>query len=198
MDLPARSAQVHRETSETSVSVELNLDTKPTCESDTGIGFLDHMLDLFSRHGRFGMKVVCDGDLYIDDHHSVEDTGITLGRAFREALGDKEYITRYGHAYVPMDDVLVRAVVDLSGRFYFHCEANFERDRVGDLSTEMVRHFWYSFAEHARCNLHVEVLYGHNTHHQIEGIFKAVTRALRQAVRRDPAHGRVASTKGTL
>ena len=193
-----RSASVERETNETSISVELRLDDADIYANDTGVGFLDHMLDLFAKHGGFGLRVKCDGDLEVDDHHSVEDVGIALGSAFRKALGDKAFIRRYGHAYVPMDAALARAVVDLSGRFYLHFEADFARERVGDLSVEMVEHFWYSFAEHAACNLHISVLYGKNTHHQIEAIFKAVARALREAVHRDAAHGRTPSTKGSL
>ena len=193
-----RTAELDRRTRETDIAIRLNLDGDGSYENHTGVGFLDHMLDLFARHGSFDLTVRCNGDLHIDDHHTVEDVGIALGRAFAEALGDKAFIARYGHAYVPMDDALARAVVDLSGRFYLHFDAAFARTRVGDLSTEMVRHFWYAFAEHSRCNLHLSVLYGENTHHQIEALFKAAARALRAAVHRDAAHGRVASTKGTL
>ena len=197
-DFGPRSASVTRETNETSVSVELRLDDERSYVNQTGVGFLDHMLDLFAKHGGFGLRVECDGDLEVDDHHSVEDVGIALGTAFKEALGEKAFIRRYGHAYVPMDAALARAVVDLSGRFYLHFDADFARDRVGDLSVEMVEHFWYSFAEHAACNLHISVLYGKNTHHQIEAIFKAAARALRDAVQRDVSFSRTASTKGTL
>lgn len=197
-DLRPRSASVDRETGETKVHVELHLDEPGRFDGETGIGFLDHMLDLFANHGQFGLRVDCDGDLEVDDHHSVEDVAITLGRAFKQALGDKSFIRRYGHAYVPMDAALARAVVDLSGRFYLHFQAEFSRERIGDLSVEMVEHFWYSFAEHAACNLHVEVLYGKNTHHQIEAIFKATARALRDAVHRDVAFSQTPSTKGTL
>lgn len=198
MELPERTARVRRETAETNVIAEINLDQPGSYSHDTGIGFMDHMLDLFARHSGISIELSCDGDLYIDDHHTVEDVGITLGQAISEALGDKEYIARYGHVYVPMDDVLARAVLDLSGRFYFHFEADFDRDQVGDLSTEMVHHFWYSLAEHARCNLHMSVLYGHNAHHKVEALFKAGARAFRQAIRREASHGRVASTKETL
>ena len=197
-DFPPRRAEVDRTTAETAVSVRIDLDGTGTFDHATGVGFLDHMLDLFAKHGGFDLTVRCEGDLHVDDHHTVEDVGITLGQAFREALGDKQYIARYGHAYVPMDDVLARAVVDLSGRFYLHVTCDFARPSVGDLSTEMVRHFWYSFAEQVGCNLHVDVLHGTNTHHQVEAIFKSVARALRVAVARHEAHGRVASTKGTL
>ncbi|MGI9176028.1 MAG: imidazoleglycerol-phosphate dehydratase HisB [Rhodothermales bacterium] len=193
-----RTAQCTRETAETRVALELNLDGSGRYQNATGLGFLDHMLDLFAKHGQFDLDVRCEGDLHVDDHHTAEDVGITLGEAFREALGDKAHIARYGHAYVPMDEALARSVVDLSGRFFLHFDASFSRDIVGDLSTEMVRHFWYSFAEHARINLHVTLLYGENAHHQVEAIFKAVARSLRMAVRRDAAHARVASTKGAL
>jgi imidazoleglycerol-phosphate dehydratase len=197
-DFEPRAASVERTTAETSVSVQLGLDAPADYENDTGIGFLDHMLDLFAKHGGFALHLHCDGDLHVDDHHTVEDVAITLGQAFAAALGDKAYITRYGHAYVPMDEALARAVVDLSGRVHPHIDASFDREQVGDLSTEMVAHFWRSFAEHVRCNLHVTVLYGCNAHHKIEAMFKAVARALRTAVRRDAAQDAVASTKGTL
>ena len=197
-DFDARGASVVRETSETSVRIELQLDQAATYKNETGIGFLDHMLDLFAKHGGFGLQTFCDGDLHVDEHHTVEDVAISLGDAFREALGDKTFIRRFGHAYVPMDDALARATVDLSGRFYLHYRADFDRDRVGDLSVEMVEHFWHAFAEHARCNLHIEALYGKNAHHKIEAVFKAVSRALRDAVRRDPSFARMPSTKGAL
>lgn len=197
-DFGPRSAAVERDTNETKVRVELRLDEDAAYANDTGVGFLDHMLDLFAKHSGFGLRVTCDGDLEIDDHHSVEDVAIALGTAFKQALGEKAFIRRYGHAYVPMDAALARAVVDLSGRFYLHFEADFARERVGDLSVEMVEHFWYSFAEQAACNLHISVLYGKNTHHQIEAIFKATAQALRAAVRRDVSFSRTPSTKGTL
>lgn len=194
----ARSATVVRTTNETDVRVDLTLDGSDTYENDTGVGFLDHMLDLFAKHGGFGLRVSCDGDLHIDDHHTTEDIAITLGQAFRKALGEKAHITRYGHAYVPMDETLARTVVDLSGRFYLHFDVDFSRPTVGDLSTEMVEHFWYSFAEHLRCNLHVSVLYGTNDHHEVEAIFKSTARALRVAVGRSAANAEIASTKGSL
>lgn len=195
---PPRTASVERTTSETDIALDVSLDGNGTYDVDTGVGFLDHMLDLFAKHGGFDLQVRCAGDLEVDDHHTVEDVAITLGQAFTQALGEKAHIARYGHAYVPMDDALARSVVDLSGRFFLHFEADFGRKTVGDLSTEMVEHFWYSFAEHVKCNLHVTVLHGHNTHHKIEALFKATTRALRMAVRRRPEHSEVASTKGML
>ncbi|MEZ4698772.1 MAG: imidazoleglycerol-phosphate dehydratase HisB [Rhodothermales bacterium] len=199
-DLPRdrRSASVARNTAETRISLTFCLDGAGGGTRATGVGFLDHMLDLFARHGQFDLDVTCAGDLQVDDHHSVEDVGIALGMAFHEALGDKAFINRYGHAYVPMDEALARAVVDLSGRFYLHFSAGFTRERVGDLSTELVRHFWYSFAEQARMNLHIDLLQGDNAHHQIEAIFKAVARALRAAVRREDGNARMPSTKGVL
>lgn len=198
MGFPDRTATVARHTNETKVSVRINLDGTGTYENDTGIGFLNHMLDLFARHGRFDVAVTCNGDLEVDDHHTAEDVGITLGQAFAQALGEKHHINRFGHAYVPMDEALARAVVDLSGRFHLVFAATFDRPTVGDLSTEMVQHFWSSFAEQVRCNLHLELCYGTNAHHKVEALFKAAARALRMAVARHEANDRVASTKGTL
>ena len=193
-----RTATIQRTTRETDVRVTLNLDGGGQHNSATGIGFLDHMLDLFAKHGGFDLEVACTGDLEVDEHHSVEDVAITLGKAFCEALGDKHFIARFGHAYVSMDESLARAVVDLSGRFTLHFDATFARERVGALPTELVEHFWYSFAEHVGCTLHIVVLYGRNAHHQVEAIFKAAARALRIAVQRDPEGPRVPSTKGVL
>jgi imidazoleglycerol-phosphate dehydratase len=198
LDLPTRTASVERTTSETNVHVDVSLDAPAAFDNITGLGFLDHMLDLTAKHGGFDLAVRCEGDLHVDDHHTAEDVGIALGKAFWQALGDKAHVARYGHAYVPMDDALARAVVDLSGRFYLAFEADFSRERVGDLSTEMVKHFWRSFAEHAACNLHVTLLRGENAHHQVEAVFKAVARALRAATRRDASRDEVASTKGAL
>lgn len=195
---PPRTASVERTTAETEVSITLTVDGDGTYDIDTGIGFFDHMLTLFAKHGGLDLTIQCDGDLEVDDHHTVEDVAIGLGRALQKALGDKAHIARYGHAYVPMDDALARAVIDLSGRSYCHLEARFPREQVGELSTEMVEHVWRSVAEHARCNLHLTVLHGHNTHHKIEALFKAAARALRTAVRRSPDHAETASTKGTL
>ncbi len=199
MDLPARSAQIERQTAETQIRLRLDLDAAtPEYSNATGVGFLDHMLDLFARHGRFGLTVEATGDLHVDDHHTVEDVGICLGQALGQALGDKAYITRYGAALVPMDEALARAVVDLSGRAYLVFEAPFDRETVGDLSTELVEHFWWSVAEHARLTLHLDVLRGKNDHHRIEALFKAAARALRQAVDRDPGGDRLPSTKEAL
>jgi imidazoleglycerol-phosphate dehydratase len=197
--LSPRTARVERNTAETRVAVSLDLDAAdPSYSHATGVGFLDHMLDLFARHGRFGLEVTCDGDLHVDDHHTVEDVGIALGQAFADALGDKAYVARYGHALIPMDEALGRCAVDLSGRGFAVVEAGLTRDKVGDLSCEMVPHFWRSFAEHARLTLHLDVLRGTNDHHRVEAAFKAAARALRQAVARDASGDKLPSTKEAL
>ncbi|HEX8352013.1 MAG TPA: imidazoleglycerol-phosphate dehydratase HisB [Pyrinomonadaceae bacterium] len=194
----ARVAEVRRGTKETDVRVRLSLDGAGRAQVSTGVPFLDHMLELFAKHGLFDLEVECRGDLHIDDHHSVEDVAITLGQAVAEALGDKAGIARYGSAYVPMDEALCRAVVDLSGRFYLVYEVETRRQTVGNFSVELAEHFWRSLAEAARCNLHIDCLRGRNTHHILEGTFKAAARALRQAVERDPRVSGVPSTKGVL
>lgn len=193
-----RVAEIHRQTKETNIRLILDLDGTGMSRISTGIPFLDHMLDLFARHGHFDLTIECQGDIEVDDHHSVEDIAICLGLAFARALGDKSGIARYGHAYVPMDETLARAVVDLSGRYYLVYRVPEKRERVGTFSVELAEHFWHSFAEHCKCNLHLEVLYGQNQHHILEGAFKAATRALSQAVRLDPRVQGVMSTKGTL
>lgn len=197
-EFPARQTRIERKTNETKVTVVLNLDGTGRYQNQTGIGFLDHMLDLFSKHSGFDLEVTCEGDLHVDEHHTIEDVAISLGQALRQAIGDKQFIARYGFAYVPMDETLARAVVDLSGRFYLHFDVHFSRERVGDFPTELVRHFWWAFAEHAQCNLHIDVLHGENAHHQIEAVFKSCARALNTAVSRSHAHGRVLSTKGII
>lgn len=193
-----RAAQVSRETKETVIRIDLTLDGTGAARIDTGIPFLDHMLDLFARHGLFDLEIECRGDLEIDDHHSVEDVAICLGRAFLEALGDKTGIARYGMSMVPMDEALCGAVVDLSGRFYLVYQVETKRSRIGNFSVELAEHFWRSFAEASKCNLHINLLRGRNTHHILEASFKATARALRQAVERDPRISGVLSTKGTL
>lgn len=193
-----RIAEIHRKTKETDVRVVLNLDGSGKSQVSTGLPFLDHMLDLFARHGLFDLEVVCRGDLEIDDHHSVEDIAITLGQALAQALGDKSGIARYGEAMVPMDEALCRSVIDLSGRFYLVYEVQTRRQKIGNFSVELAEHFWRSLAETARFNLHIDCLRGRNTHHILEGTFKATTRALRQAVSRDPRISGVLSTKGAL
>ena len=193
-----RSATVSRKTKETDVRAVLKLDGAGRSKVSTGLPFLDHMLELFAKHGLFDLEVGCRGDLEIDDHHSVEDIAICLGRALNEALGDKKGIARYGEATVPMDEALCRAVIDLSGRFFLVYEVETKRQKIGNFSVELAEHFWRSFAEAAKCNLHIDCLRGRNTHHMLEGAFKATARALRQAVERDPRVRGVPSTKGSL
>lgn len=194
----ARTARVHRRTTETEVRVALTLDGAGDARIKTGVPFLDHMLELFTRHGLFDLELECRGDLHIDDHHSVEDVAISLGQAFAQALGDKAGIARYGAGLVPMDESLCRAVVDLSGRFYLVYAVETRRHEINGFSVELAEHFWRSFAEAARMNLHIDLLRGRNTHHILEATFKAAARALRQAVERDPRVGGVPSTKGVL
>lgn len=194
----ARVAQKRRTTKETDVQVKIDLDGRGTSKIATGIGFLDHMLDLFARHGLFDLEVTCAGDLHIDGHHSVEDIAITMGQAFAEALNDKSGIVRFGAAYVPMDETLARTVVDLSGRAFLVYRVANVRDRVGELDVEMIEHFWRSFAGEVRCNLHIELLYGANQHHIIEAVFKSVARSLSAATRTSERIEGVLSTKGTL
>ena len=194
----SRQAEITRTTKETDIHVALNLDGTGISKINSGIPFLDHMLDLFARHSLFDLEVTCKGDTNIDDHHSVEDIAICLGQVFLQALGDKQGIVRYGHSYVPMDETLARAVVDLSGRYYLVYKVENTRQQVGTFSVELAEHFWHSFAEHCKCNLHIEVLYGKNQHHIIESVFKAATRALSQAVRLDDRITGVMSTKGKL
>jgi imidazoleglycerol-phosphate dehydratase len=193
-----RHAEITRQTKETEIRVALGLDGAGAGRVNTGVPFLDHMLDLFARHGLFDLEVSCRGDLHIDDHHTVEDVAICLGRAFAEAVGDKQGLARFGHAYVPMDETLARAVVDLSGRSYLVYRVENTRPMVGTFSVELAEHFWHSFAEHCKCNLHVEVLYGRNQHHILEAVFKAAARALSAATRLDARVAGVMSTKGTL
>lgn len=193
-----REARVQRKTKETDVRVKLSLDGDGQSRISTGLPFLNHMLDLFAKHGLFNLEVICKGDLEIDDHHSVEDIAITLGQALTEALADKQGIKRYGEAIVPMDEALCRSVIDLSGRFYLVYEVTTRRQRIGNFSVELAEHFWRSFAETAKFNLHIDCLRGRNTHHMLEGTFKATARALRQACERDPRIAGVLSTKGVL
>lgn len=193
-----RTAKAHRRTKETDVRVTLVLDGDGKSRINTGLPFLDHMLELFARHGLFDLEVTCQGDLEIDDHHSVEDIAITLGQALKEALGHKAGIQRFGEAIVPMDEALVRSVVDLSGRFYLVYEVQMRRQTIGNFSVELAEHFWRSLAETAKFNLHIDCLRGRNTHHMLEGSFKATARALRQAVAHDARIKGVPSTKGSL
>lgn len=194
-----RQAEVSRNTLETQVRVRLDLDGSGKSSLSTGVPFLDHMLDQIARHGLVDLEIEARGDLHIDAHHTVEDVGITLGQALTKALGDKKGLTRYGHAYVPLDEALSRAVVDLSGRPGLVLEAGFVKDKIGDFDVELVREFFQGFVNHAFVTLHLDVLRGQNTHHQVESLFKAFARALRVAVAPDPrAAGTVPSTKGAL
>jgi len=194
----ARVAQIQRKTKETDVHVKLDLDGAGGSRISTGLPFLDHMLELFAKHGLFDLEIGCRGDLEIDDHHSVEDIAITLGQALAQALADKAGIRRYGEAIVPMDEALCRSVIDLSGRFYLVYEVQTRRQKIGNFSVELAEHFWRSLAETAKFNLHIDCLRGRNTHHILEGTFKATARALRQAVERDSRITGVLSTKGVL
>jgi imidazoleglycerol-phosphate dehydratase / histidinol-phosphatase len=191
-----RTAHVERNTAETQIVVDVDLDRSGGADAQTGIGFFDHMLDQLAKHGGFSMTVRCDGDLHIDDHHTIEDVALAVGEAIRAALGDKRGIGRYGFT-LPMDEAQATAAVDLSGRPYFRYQGNFDRPSVGEFPTEMVEHFWRSFADAMRCTLHLSVT-GENTHHQIEVGFKAVARALRMAVARQGDSTELPSTKGVL
>ena len=195
----ARRAHVNRDTLETRIDVALNLDGTGLADLNTGVPFLDHMLDQLARHGLIDLAVTAQGDLHIDAHHTVEDVGITIGQALAAALGDKAGVARYGHAYVPLDEALTRAVVDLSGRPGLVYEMPYTRPRIGDFDVDLVREFFQGLVNHARMTLHVDNLRGSNAHHQAESLFKAFGRALRMAVARDPRRlGAVASTKGAL
>ena len=193
-----RQADVRRKTKETDVRVRLNLDGSGKSKITIGLPFLEHMLELFAKHGLFDLHVTCNGDLEIDDHHSVEDIAITLGQALAQALADKSGINRYGEAIVPMDEALCRSVIDLSGRFYLVYEVPTKRQKIGNFSVALAEHFWRSFAETAKFNLHIDCLRGRNTHHILEGTFKATARALRQAVDLNSRVTGVPSTKGSL
>lgn len=194
-----RKATVSRSTSETKITVELTLDGTGRYDNQTGIGFFDHMLDQLARHAMLDMTVRCEGDLHIDDHHSVEDVGIALGQALAQAVGDKAGIVRYGSCLLPMDDALVRAALDISGRPFLVWNVDMPTAKIGTFDTELVREFFQAFSTHAGLTLHVDALHGFNSHHIAEGAFKAVARALRVALEADPrAAGSIPSTKGTL
>ena len=193
-----RTSEISRITNETDISVRLNLDGEGASQVSTGIHFFDHMLILMAKHGLFDLEVRCKGDLEVDGHHTVEDVGIALGQAFDRALGTKEGITRYGMAYVPMDEALGRAVVDYSGRPFLVCKVAFPAEKVGELNTELVEEFFRALAVHGRMNLHIEILYGKNSHHMAEAMFKSAGRALSLAAARNPAVKGVPSTKGVL
>ena len=194
-----RSATVTRNTLETQISVEVNLDGTGKVKLDTGLPFLEHMLDQIARHGLIDFVITAKGDLHIDAHHTVEDIGITLGQAFTQALGDKTGLRRYGHAYVPLDEALSRVVLDLSGRPGLVFNAEFVRSTIGDFDVDLIREFFQGFVNHALVTLHIDNLAGNNAHHQVETIFKAFGRALRVALELDPRMaGVMPSTKGTL
>ena len=191
-----RSAEINRKTAETDISLELKLDGSGQFSGESGIGFLDHMLNQVARHGGIDLNYTCSGDLNVDTHHTVEDLGICMGKALREALGDKAGIRRYGTAYVPMDEALARVVLDISGRSYIRLDAAFSAERVGTLETECVPEFFRALAEQAGITLHMDLLAGRNTHHSIEAIFKAFGRALKEAV--EVTGTAMPSTKGIL
>ena len=193
-----RMAKIERMTNETKVWVEIDLDGEGKAEIDTGVPFMDHMLDLFTKHGLFNTSIKAKGDTYIDDHHTTEDIGIVLGQAVKEALGDKKGIKRYGNAFVPMDDALAQVIIDISNRPHLEFRAQFPTQKVGDFDTELVHEFLWKFALEARMNVHVIVHYGANTHHMIEAIFKALARAIDDAITKDDRVKGVPSTKGLL
>lgn len=194
-----RSASVSRRTAETDVAVSIALDGTGKAEISTGVGFLDHMLELFARHGLFDLTIKVTGDLHVDQHHTTEDTGIALGQAILKALGDKKGIARYADIHLPMDETLTRVALDISGRPFLVFRTAFPTEKIGAFDTELVREFFQAFAVQAGLTLHVETLYGENSHHIAESCYKGLARALRQAVAVDPREeGRVPSTKGTL
>lgn len=194
-----RDAIIERKTSETDIKLSLDLDGKGAGVIDTGVGFLDHMLTLFAKHGRFDLNVKCVGDTDVDFHHSVEDIGIALGKAFAQALGDKAGICRYGDIILPMDEALILAAIDISGRDFLNFDVEFTADKIGDFDTELVEEFWYGFVRNSGMTLHFKELNGINNHHIAEGCFKAAGRAIRKAVSVDPQlAGEIPSTKGVL
>ncbi|KRK79267.1 imidazoleglycerol-phosphate dehydratase HisB [Companilactobacillus nodensis] len=193
-----RAATIERKTKETQIKISLDLDNQSEIKIDTGIGFLNHMLNLFAKHGRFGLIVEAHGDLDVDPHHTTEDTGIVLGECFKQALGGKVGIERYGTQFVPMDETLGQVSVDLSGRSYLVFDAELTNPRLGGLDTETVEDFFQAFAFAAEMNLHARILYGRNTHHKVESLFKALGRSMREAVTINPEIKGVNSTKGVI
>lgn len=194
----SRIATVTRNTKETQITVTINLDGTGKTDLDTGVGFFNHMLDGFARHGLFDLTIHVKGDLNVDDHHTIEDTGIVLGTAIRQACGDKKGIRRFGSCILPMDETLVLTAIDLSGRPYFVYDADFTTDRMGDMSTQMVREFFYAISYSAEMNLHMKVMYGENDHHKAEALFKSFAKSLDQATSPDSRITDVLSTKGSL
>ncbi|HIZ55858.1 MAG TPA: imidazoleglycerol-phosphate dehydratase HisB [Firmicutes bacterium] len=194
-----RSAMVERKTGETDITVRLELDGRGVYQNNTGVGFLNHMLDLFAKHGHFDLQVSCTGDTDVDFHHTVEDTGICLGQAFAKALGEMRGINRYGNFLLPMDETLVLAAVDLSGREFLNFDITIPAQKVGDFDTELVKEFFYGFVRSLHVSLHLKLMAGENSHHIIEAVFKAAARALKEAVALDPdIAGEIPSTKGRL
>jgi imidazoleglycerol-phosphate dehydratase len=193
-----RQGSVERKTRETDIRLRLDLDGEGKSRIATGIGFFDHMLTAFATHGRFDLDVRGKGDLHVDAHHSVEDVGIALGQALREALGDKKGIVRFGHAYVPLDEALSRCVIDLSGRPYLHYDVTFKARQIGAMPTELFEDFFWAMADHARLSIHLEAIRGRNAHHIAETLFKSASRALSMAVALDPRVKGIPSTKGSL
>lgn len=194
-----RTASVNRKTAETEINLVIDLDGAGTAQIDSGCGFLDHMLTLFAKHGRFDITLNCKGDTYVDDHHTVEDIGISLGKAFNEALGDKKGINRYGNMILPMDEALIMSAVDLSGRGLLNYGLTIPTEKVGSFDTELVEEFWLGFVRNAQCTLHIKQLDGTNSHHIIEGAFKSVARSLKAAVEIDRDFAdEIPSTKGVL
>ena len=198
METGERIGKASRATKETKIEVEIGLDGSGKAEISTGIGFFDHMLNSFARHGLFDLKVKAEGDLYVDCHHTIEDTGIVLGEAIASALGNKAGIRRYGSALLPMDEALILCAIDLSGRPYLVYEASIPAERVGEFDTEMAKEFFYALSYSAGMNLHIRMLSGQNSHHILEGMFKALAKALDQATMPDPRVTDVLSTKGSL
>ena len=193
-----RCAEVSRRTGETDINISLDIDGQGTSNLDTGMGFFEHMLNLFTTHGQFNLKVECRGDLFVDGHHSVEDIGIALGQAFTKAMGDKVGIKRYGTAFVPMDEALIMVSLDLSGRAFLNYEVLVKAQMIGDYDTELTEEFLRAFAFNAGITLHVKMMAGSNSHHIVEGVFKALARALREALTIDERIQGVMSTKGML
>jgi imidazoleglycerol-phosphate dehydratase len=194
----ARTARIERQTAETTICLELDLDQARGMDRNTGVGFLDHMLELFARHGAFGLQVSASGDLHVDQHHTVEDVGICLGQALRECLGEKQSIRRYGHFTLPMEETLTTVAFDLGGRPFLVYHADLPTEKIGQFDSQLVEEFWQAVASNARCNLHILVHHGRNSHHIAESIFKAAARALRMAVDPDPRMQGIPSTKGSL
>ena len=193
-----RTSQIQRTTSETKIGLSLDLDGSGEPSIATGVGFLDHMLTLFARHSLCNLNVTCEGDLHIDAHHSTEDVGIVLGQAFKQALGDKQQLRRYGHITLPMDETLVTAAIDFGGRSYLVFQAAIPSPKIGDFDSELVEEFWQAFSSNAGCNLHILLHHGRNSHHIAEAIFKSVARAIRMAIEIDPRQKGVPSSKGSL